>query len=66
MRKTKTPTVSLVDEHSNKLFVITDPIAGNISGKKIVGTRGDLMYLSEDAAKIFKDRILEVHDGIRR
>lgn len=65
MRKTKTPSIALENDAGHKLYVVTDAISGNISGKKITGSRGDLMYLSADAAKVFKDRILEVHNGIR-
>ncbi len=64
MRKTKVPVLELIQD-DKKLYVVTDKISGNINGKLISGIRGDMMYLSADAAKLFKDRILEVHNGIR-
>lgn len=60
MRKQSSPVVKLRDAQGNRLFVVTDRIQGNINGKVILANRGDKVYLSEDAAKVFKDRILEV------
>ena len=60
MRKQSVPVVPLLDAQGNKLYVVTDRIAGNICGKVILADRGDKVYLSSDAAKIFKDRIIEV------
>ena len=60
MRKQSTPVIQLRDAQGNRLFIVTDRIAGNINGKVILANRGDKVYLSEDAAKVFKDRILEV------
>jgi hypothetical protein len=60
MRKQSSPVIKLLDAQGNKLYVVTDRIAGNIAGKVILANRGDKIYLSEDAAKVFKDRILEV------
>lgn len=58
--KKKSPTINLTDQLGNKLYVVTDRIYGNITGKIISANRGDKVYLSADAAKIFKDRIIEV------
>ena len=60
MRKQSSPVVKLLDAQGNRLYVVTDRIQGNINGKVILANRGDKVYLSEDAAKVFKDRILEV------
>lgn len=60
MRKQKSPVIELRDAQGNRLFIVTDRITGNINGKVILAHRGDKVYLSSDAAKIFKDSILEV------
>jgi hypothetical protein len=60
MRKQSVPSIATRDAQGNQLYVVTDRIAGNIGGKAILAQRGDKVYLSVDAAKIFKDRILEV------
>lgn len=62
MRKqqSKTPVIELFDVQGNKLYVVTDRIAGNIYGKVISASRGDKLYLSIDVAKVFKDHILEI------
>jgi hypothetical protein len=60
MRKQKSPVIELRDAQGNRLFVVTDRISGNINGKVILANRGDKVYLSQDAAKVFKDSILEV------
>ena len=56
----KSLSIKLTDSLGNRLYVVTDKISGNISGKIIVANRGDKVYLSADAAKVFKDRIIEV------
>lgn len=60
MGKQSIPVIKLLDAQGNKLFMVTDRIQGNINGKVILANRGDKVYLSVDAAKVFKDRILEV------
>ena len=56
----KSLSIKLTDSNGFKLYVVTDKISGNICGKVIVANRGDKVYLSADAAKVFKDRIIEV------
>lgn len=60
MRKQTSPVVRTRDAQGNRLFMVTDRIAGNINGKVILANRGDKVYLTEDAAKIFKNHILEI------
>lgn len=61
MRKSSKQTPVLEQPTRNeKLYIVTDPIAGNINGKVIKAVRGDKIHLTEDAAKIFKDSILEI------
>lgn len=61
MRKQSTPVLKLRDAQGNRLFMVTDRIAGNIGGKVILANRGDMAYLTADEAKVFKDRILEIY-----
>lgn len=60
MRKQSSPVLKLRDAQGNRLFMVTDRIAGNINGKAILANRGDMAYLTADEAKVFKDRILEI------
>lgn len=60
MRKQSTPVVKLVDAQGKRLFIVTDRITGNINGRVIKADRGEKIYLTEDEAKVFKDRILEI------
>lgn len=61
MRKSSKQTPVLEQPACNeKLFIVTDPIAGNINGKVILAKRGDKIMLNADAAKVFKDSILEI------
>ena len=48
----------------SKWFMVTDPIAGYVNNKTIKANRGDMIVLSTDAAKLFKDRILEIDYGL--
>lgn len=43
-----------------KLYIVTDRITGFINLKQISHTRGELVYLNADEAKVFKDSILEL------
>lgn len=61
MRKNSKQVPVLVQPSCNeKLYIVTDPIAGNIAGKVILAKRGDKIMLTVDAAKVFKDSILEL------
>ena len=64
MGKQSSPVLKLLDAQGRKLYMITDRIAGNVNSQVIKAERGTLMYHSIDEAKIFKDRILEIHNGI--
>lgn len=43
-----------------KLYIVTDRISGSINFRQINASRGELIYLNADEAKLFKDSILEL------
>ena len=45
---------------NTKLYIVTDRITGFINLKQISHQRGELVYLTPDEAKVFKDSILEL------
>lgn len=62
MKKTKSKEVQLPD--GAKWFMVTDTISGYVNGKTIKAVRGDQLVLTPDAAKLFKDKILEINHGV--
>jgi hypothetical protein len=65
MRKSpKAPAAPAAPPREDRRYVVTDPIAGHVCGRAISHVRGDIVRLSPDEAKVFKDRILEIEHGL--
>lgn len=63
MRK-KTDLPVAPKEPKRPLYIVTDRMTGYIHNRQITHERGEVVYLSEDEAKAFKDSILELPNGL--
>lgn len=56
------PRFSIPENH--KWYMVTDEISGYVNNKNITAKRGQQILLTEEVARLFKDRILEIDYGI--
>lgn len=61
-KKTDLPVTPV--ERKAPLYIVTDRMTGYIQNRRITHERGEVVHLSEDEAKAFKDSILELPNGI--